>query len=257
MGPLPNQAEITDRVHALRTRLQELGRPDVRIIGVTKTHGPEAIRALLEAGISDIAENRQNEARDKFPLVDLNHPTPVPTPIYHHIGPLQSGAARQIPGLFHYVHGASSEKAIRVLAAAADRYLATVRNQTGQPPPPLHYLIQVRLTDEESKLGGMEVDQLCALAPHFPESEGLKCAGLMAMGPESGAPDEARRVFRRLRELRDDLLPGKELSMGMSQDWEVAVSEGATMIRVGSILLGPRAGAPWKPVGRTPPKNID
>ncbi len=258
----PDQASAParDRVTALRDQLRAMGRPDVRIIGVSKTHGPERIVELYRAGLTDFGENRQNEARDKFPLVaralggtDTAAGAPAESPsdagdratplIYHHIGPLQSGSARQIPGLFDWVHGVSAvgpSSPLEALQKAADRKLPS-----GQS---INYLIQVALTGEASKAGGMPEDQLRNLNA-FPESEALRFRGFMTMGPQSQDAEATREVFHRLRELRDLLLPDGELSMGMSGDWELAVAEGATMIRVGTALFGPRGAAPWKPPG--------
>lgn len=198
------------------------------MIAVSKTFPAERITELLRAGHRDFGENRQNEARDKFPRVDLTGLTPDQSPVYHHIGPLQSGAARQIASLFDFAHGASSDTGIEALRKACEKRTR-----------PMSYLIQVLLTGEESKLGGMSEENLRNLSS-FPESPNLKMIGLMTMGPSSGDPAQTRAVFRRLRQLRDELLPGGELSMGMSHDFEIALEEGATMIRIGSLLFGSR-----------------
>jgi PLP dependent protein len=230
----------------IRNRLAQLGRPDVRIIGVSKTHGPERIRGWLEAGLRDFGENRQNEARDKFPLVPVADLPPERRPIYHHIGPLQSGAARQIPGLFTYVHGVGSSSALEALQTAAARHAERERPPDDPERWPLRFLIQVRLTDEASKAGGFSPEELAALR-EIPETPECRFAGFMTMGPADGDLAGARSAFAALRALRDARLPGGELSMGMSGDWELAVEEGATMIRIGSALFGQRAGGPWRP----------
>lgn len=230
----------------IRKRLVQLGRPEVRIIGVSKTHGPERIRGWLEAGLRDFGENRQNEARDKFPLVRVDDLPPERRPIYHHIGPLQSGAARQIPGLFTYVHGVGSIPALEALHQAAARYAARERPADDPERWPLRFLIQVRLTDEATKAGGFTPEELSALA-EIPETPECRFAGFMTMGPADGAPGPTRAAFAALRAIRDARRPGGELSMGMSGDWELAVEEGATMIRIGSALFGQRAGGPWRP----------
>lgn len=249
MNSSGEQSAAHDRVRAIQARLQELGRPGVRIIGVSKTHGPERIVELFQAGIRDFGENRQNEARDKFPVVArtladalaVNQPG-RDRPRYHHIGALQSGSARQIPGLFDTVHGVSAvgaDSALATLIKSADRKL-TAAEQT------LTYLIQVALTGETSKVGGMPIDAVRNLGK-FPESETVRFGGFMTMGPESQDPDQTREVFHQLRELRDEIAPHMELSMGMSGDWELAVTEGATMIRVGTALFGTRGPGPWAP----------
>lgn len=230
----------------IRSRLIELGRPDVRIIAVSKTHGPERIVEFLRYGQIDFGENRQNEAREKFPLVDLQGLPKNIRPIYHHIGPLQSGSARQIPAFFSYVHGVSSLSALEILARAALKE-GERRARTGDETRwPIRYFVQVKLTGERSKAGGFLPDEVAAISK-FPENESLRFSGFMTMGPENQDPVWTGEVFHRLRELRDQILPGGELSMGMSGDWELAVSHGATMIRLGTILFGERGGAPWRP----------
>ena len=236
----------TENLNRIRQRLRELGRPDVRIIAVSKTHGPEVITELLRAGHRDFGENRQSEARDKIPLVELSGIPLDRVPVYHHIGPLQSSGARQLPGLFTWVHGASSLHGIEALAKAALHHNGTLEKALPPDLWPMRYLIQVRLTSEETKLGGMAEEELLAM-DRFPENEGLRFAGFMSMGPENGDPAETREVFQRLREIRNRILPGGELSMGMSQDWEIAVEEGATMVRLGTTIFGRRKAAPWKP----------
>lgn len=243
-------SELKERLEAIKGRLQELGRPDVRIIAVTKTHGPELITRLLRIGLRDIGENRQNEARDKFPLVDLSTISSDSMPIYHHIGPLQSGSARQIPGLFHWVHGASNLSAIASLMKSAAHFAEELSEKKETPNKtdfiPIRYLIQLDLTGEKTKAGGITIRDLESWN-EFPVSPYLIPAGFMTMGPESQDVAQTREVFHQCREIRDRLMPGGELSMGMSGDWEIAVNEGATMVRIGSALVGHRGPGPWKP----------
>ncbi|MBI38305.1 MAG: YggS family pyridoxal phosphate-dependent enzyme [Leptospiraceae bacterium] len=228
-------------IEEIRRSLIQMGREDVTIVAVSKTHGPERIDELAALGLRDFGENRYTEARDKFPEVKYNSPEdPL---IYHHIGPLQSGFARNLPGLFQRVHGAASVSALEKLARAALKHAS----ETTESPAlwPMQYLIQIRLTGEDTKLGGMSPQEFLSLDT-VPENEALKFRGFMTMGPENQDPMETREVFHRLRELRDECLPGGELSMGMSGDWQIAVEEGATIIRLGSVLFGHRKGEPWK-----------
>ena len=227
-------------LETVHNRLAILGRPEVRVIAVSKTHGPERIRELMDCGQRDFGENRQNEAREKFPLVPIEDVPAGSHPIFHHIGPLQSGSARQIPQLFHWVHGVSSLKALSVLHSSAAK-----QAQGDVAGRPLQYLIQVRLTNEASKAGGITPEELPVLLESRPTGTALSWVGFMTMGPESGEPRQAAAAFRALRVLRDKWLPDGELSMGMSGDWEIAVAEGATMIRLGTILFGAREGGPW------------
>ena len=236
-----------NNLEKIKKRLIELGRPDVRIIAVSKTHPPESITSLLKLGQLDFGENRYSEARNKFPLVDLSVLKSHQHPVYHHIGPLQSGNARQIPEIFQYVHGVSSMKAVLILKDSALKiYSKQIRNENHKSRWPIRYLIQINLTGEITKAGGMPEKELLAMET-FPENEALKFSGFMTMGPADQNPAETREIFHHLRELRDKIYPDGELSMGMSGDWEIAVSEGATMIRLGTSIFGTRKEGPWKP----------
>ncbi len=228
----------------IREKLSLLGKGNVRIIAVSKTHEPGVITEYLRYGQIDYGENRVNEAAGKFPLVDLKDLTDAQLPVYHHIGPLQSGSARQIPGLFSWVHGASSESALSALEKACKRDFESGKSPA-HPGWPVRYLAQIRLTDEETKTGGVslsEFENITGIA----NSEYLSFQGFMTMGPQNNDPVETREVFHQLREIRDRFLPGGELSMGMSSDWEIAVSEGATMIRLGTVIFGKKQDGPWK-----------
>mgnify|MGYP001798132317 CR=1 FL=1 len=242
-------AAARERIALLQSRTTELSAPDqhVRLIGVSKTHGPERIAELHAAGLRDFGENRQNEARDKFPLVTPLLPADAPPPCYHHIGPLQSGSARQIAPLFDWVHGVSDPGA---RGDALDTLLKSAARRrpelAGSGRGPLHYLFQIDLTGEASKAGGLAPEVVRGL-DRFPENEHARFAGFMTMGPGSQDPGETREVFERLRELRDELAPKSELSKGMSGDWELAVQAGATMIRIGTARFGPRGPGPWRP----------
>lgn len=236
--------EYKSNLTHIQNRLKEMGKPHVRIIAVSKTHGPEAIDAMLGLGQRDFGENRQNEARDKLPLVNTSGLDSEHRPIYHHIGPLQSSGARQIPGLFHYVHGVGSRSALEALAKAALKF-RDKSLESGTEVAPLQYLIQMNLTGETSKMGGMSLEEWDNL-DGFTENDALKAAGFMTMGPTNQDPVQTREVFHHLREFRDKNFPQGELSMGMSGDWEMAVEEGATMIRLGTTLFGKRNDGPWK-----------
>lgn len=227
-GPVAQLARI-------RARLADLGRPDVRIVAVTKTHGPDVIDLLLRAGHRDFGENRIAEARAKFERVSVADVEPL----YHYLGPLQSGQARQTAETFDFVHGVSSLTALESLQKECAKRRRKDR-------APLCYLVQVRLTDEPGKLGGMTVEEVEASVP-FPVNDACLFAGFMTMGPATGRAEDARPIFRRLRELRDQILPGGHLSMGMSGDWELAVEEGSTMVRIGTAIFGERHGGPWVP----------
>jgi pyridoxal phosphate enzyme (YggS family) len=197
----------------------------VRIVAVTKTHGPESVRAALAAGLTDVGENRVQEALQKqAELTDV-------TVNWHLIGTLQRNKARHAAGRFVLIHSVDR----------AD--LAAELNRRVQPGARQSVLVQVNCSDEPQK-GGIEPGELPALLEQLQSLERLDLQGLMTMSALTDDAGEQRRAFRRLRELRDAAehrghrLP--ELSMGMSGDYPIAVEEGATMIRLGTVLFGER-----------------
>jgi PLP dependent protein len=199
----------------------------VRIIAVTKGHAPEAVRAAQVAGLADIGENRVQEALEKQGLLgDL----PVS---WHLIGTLQRNKARHAAGRFALIHSLDRLE----LAAELDRRTAADLRQ--------QVLVQVNCSDEPQK-GGVEPAGLPALLDGLRSLARLEVTGLMTMSALTDDVAEQRRAFRRLRELRDaseragHRLP--ELSMGMSGDYPVAAEEGATMMRLGTVLFGERTG---------------
>jgi PLP dependent protein len=198
----------------------------VRIVAVTKTHGPEAVRAAVAAGLSDVGENRVQEAVQKQ---DALSGTDVR---WHLIGTLQRNKAKHAVGRFALIHSVDRVD----LATEIDRRATAGARQA--------VLVQVNCSDEPQK-GGVEPDALPALLDALAPLERLEVQGLMTMSALTDDVEEQRRAFRRLRELRDTAqrsghaLP--ELSMGMSGDFPVAVEEGATMIRLGTVLFGERA----------------
>ena len=198
----------------------------VRVVGVTKTHGPEAVRAAAAAGLRDVGENRVQEALQKQEaLTDL-------TIEWHLIGSLQRNKARNAVGRFGLIHSVDRSD----LALELDR-----RTTAGTRQP---VLVQVNCSGEEQK-GGVSPELLPALLAELQGFEHLEVQGLMTMSALTDDHAEQRRAFRLLRELRDagersgHQLP--ELSMGMSGDYPIAVEEGATMIRLGTVLFGERS----------------
>jgi PLP dependent protein len=221
---------VASRYEAIRRQVADaadcVGRdPDeVLIVAVTKTHGIEVIRAALEAGICDFGENRVQEFLGKYGL--------FPTAEWHFIGSLQTNKVKDIVGKACLIHSVDS----RHLLEEIDK-----RAQAAGVVQPV--LLEVNVSGEESKHGFEPADVREALveASHMP---GVAVRGLMTMAP-FGRPEDARWVFRGLRELRDSLrempLNGvelTELSMGMSNDFRVAVEEGATIVRVGTAIFG-------------------
>ncbi len=200
-------------------------RHPVRIVAVTKTHGPDAVRAALAAGIRDIGENRVQEALQKQEVLsDL----PVD---WHLVGTLQRNKARHVAGRFALVHSIDRGD----LAAELDRRMLP---GTRQP-----VLVQVNCSGEPQK-GGIAPESLPDLLDQLRALERLQVRGLMTMSALTEDTREQHRAFSLLRELRDAAgrsgHPLDELSMGMSGDYPAAVEEGATMIRLGTVLFGER-----------------
>lgn len=226
---------IAGRLTAIRHRIASAairsGRsPEaVRLIAVSKTFGADAVRAAHAAGQVDFGENRVQEALGKqAETADL--------PLrWHLIGHLQSNKANKVPGAFACVQSVDRLELLERLARAADA--------VGQP---LSVLLQVDLAHETTKSGADEAD-IRPLLARARELGSVRIEGLMLLPPYADDLEEVRPWFRRLRALRDTLLAEgtpadqlRELSMGMSHDFEVAIEEGATMVRVGSALFGAR-----------------
>jgi pyridoxal phosphate enzyme (YggS family) len=230
---------IAERVAAVRERIaraaERAGRaPDtVRLVAVSKTHPAERVREAFAAGLRDFGENRVQEAEAKVEtLAELR----AAGLRWHLIGHLQSNKARRAAALFDVVHSIDS----RDLGLR----LARLGQEAGRP---LRGLVQVDLAGEATKSGLPESDLLPALEA-LRGAEGLQVEGLMLLPPFLEDPEAVRPYFRRLRELLEQacaggLLAGRELSMGMSHDFEVAVEEGATLVRVGTALFGERQAA--------------
>ena len=216
---------MLDRIRSVESRIaaacERAGRrrEDVLLIAVSKTFPADAVEAALHAGITDVGENRVQEARDKKP--DVQSPAR-----WHLIGHLQSNKAKDAVRLFDVIHTVDSialgEKIARAAEGAGKRQ---------------EILIEVNVGREEQKAGvlpenvGALVDELNAMPP-------LHLRGLMAIPPFLEA-EAMRPYFRALRELRD-AVGVEHLSMGMSDDFEVAIEEGSTMVRVGRAIFGSR-----------------
>ena len=197
----------------------------VRIVAVTKTHGPEAVRAAFDAGLLDIGENRVQEALAKQDqLADL----PVR---WHLIGTLQRNKARHAVGRFALIHSVDR-------AELADELARRVAPGTRQP-----VLVEVNCSGESQK-GGVEPAGLPALLERISGLASLELQGLMTMAALTADVGAQRAAFSRLRTERDRMAaaghPLGELSMGMSGDYPIAVEEGATMVRLGTLLFGER-----------------
>ena len=196
----------------------------VTIVAVTKTHGPEAVGAAYRAGLHDVGENRVQEALKKMDAVTV----PVR---WHLIGHLQRNKVKEV-ARFAMVHSVDSAR----LADAVSEF-GVAHHQA------VEALVQVSVVGEESK-GGFSPDDLAAEAERFTARAGVKVMGVMTMAPLDADERTLRTVFRGARAARDTLIgaghPAHALSMGMSSDFEIAVEEGATIVRLGTVLFGAR-----------------
>jgi uncharacterized pyridoxal phosphate-containing UPF0001 family protein len=276
--------DVRQNVDQVRRRIaqacQRAGRPAaaVTLIGVTKGVPADIIREVLALGLSDIGENRVQEARNKRQALGeaIGHTGVGASGAvsgagqsgaavrWHMVGHLQRNKAKDAVELFDAVHSVDSsvlaeelnrqaakrprDPASSVLppaqAVAADA--AAARPAAGAAPPPLEVFVQVNVSGESSKFG-CRPEETPALARAIWRLERVRLAGLMTIAPWVEDPEQARPIFRRLRGLRDELATALSweprelaLSMGMSQDFEVAVEEGADLVRIGTALFGPR-----------------
>jgi pyridoxal phosphate enzyme (YggS family) len=226
-------SEIGDRLAGVQQRIvaaaAECGRDpqSVTLIAVGKTFPAEVVRMAVEAGAVDLGENRVQEAVAKKPE--------VPGANWHLIGPLQRNKTRAALEVFDVVHTLDRPE----LADRLQRLLAE-----HWPGRRLDVLVEVNIGSEPQKAGPLP-EEAADLLRYAVGCERLSVCGLMAIPPWQEDPEMSRPYFRALRELRDDLqqeldLPLPELSMGMSHDFDVAIVEGATMVRVGTAIFGPR-----------------
>jgi len=223
-----NLAKIRARMADAATRAKR-SPDDVRLIAVTKYVSPTEVETLIDLGIKDIGENRIQEAETKKAAIALR-----PGVYFHLIGHLQTNKADKAVELFNYVHSVDSERVASALNKEALK--AGVRT--------IPCLLEVNVAGEANKFGiKPDADAISELIDLFNTLPALKAEGLMAMAPFAENPEPTSRpVFVRLRELRDAVakrtgvaLP--QLSMGMTQDFDIAIEEGATMVRVGSALF--------------------
>ena len=221
-------AEVRDRIADAAGRA---GRPpeSVRLIAVSKTHPIDAVRAAADAGQLDFGENKVQEALQK---IAQSADTRLR---WHLIGHLQSNKAKKAAAAVHSIHAIDSVDLLRRVDEAA-----------GAAGRTLEGLVQVDLALEESKHGA-PVDEVAGIFAAAAECRSVALVGLMLLPPLAENPEDARPWFARLRALRDRLAEGgvpparlRELSMGMSHDFAVAIEEGATMVRVGTAIFGVR-----------------
>jgi PLP dependent protein len=225
-------ATIGDNLQAVRQRIATAaaacGRNtnDITLLAVSKTFGPDAVRAALGCGQHAFGENYVQEALDKIDALVASDAE------WHFIGPIQSNKTRQIAENFAWVHSVDRAKIAERLSAARPAQL-----------PPLQVCIQVNIGGEDTKSGVMPAE-CAALARALVALPRLRLRGLMAIPPASDQSAVQRRHFALLRELKAELNAAgfalDTLSMGMSGDLEAAIAEGATIVRIGTALFGAR-----------------
>jgi len=202
---------------------------EVRIVAVTKGHSTEVVREALSEGLADLGENRVQEGLEKIEALA------GAAARWHLIGHLQTNKAKHVPGRFAWVHSVDSVRIARALQQAMER------RAEGQRLP---VLVQVNVAGEEQK-SGCDASVAAEVAQQVVESPSLELRGLMTMAPFVDDERVQRRVFGDLRRLRERLeaagFPLPDLSMGMSGDYRAAVAEGATIVRLGTVLFGGRS----------------
>ncbi|HHX63547.1 MAG TPA: YggS family pyridoxal phosphate-dependent enzyme [Chloroflexi bacterium] len=232
-----NLARVEARIEAACRRAGRR-RDEVTLVAVSKTHTPAEILDAYRCGVRHLGENRVEEAEEKVPA--LRDEWPGEPPRWHFIGHVQSRKARRVVAVADIVHSVDSVR----LAGRLDRYAA----EAGRRLP---VLVQMNVSGEASKGGFCAWDdahrrEMLAQIGALADLKHLEVRGLMTMAPIVPDPEDARPVFRALAALRDMLrreLPytsWDDLSMGMTDDFEVAIEEGATLVRIGRAIFGPR-----------------
>ena len=223
---------IAQRLAKVKEQLKEAanqaGRSssEVELLAVSKTYAAEIVSEVVAAGQLMLGENRVQEALEKQPLLPSNI-------AWHLIGPLQRNKVRKVVGQFACLQGIDSLKLAKAVARVAEELEVTQS-----------IFLQIKIGGEDSK-SGFEPNELLKVLEELQGSAALKIEGLMTIPPPVSNPDEARPYFAEVRKLRDKLaaesgLPLPQLSMGMSGDFQAAIAEGSTMVRVGSAIFGKR-----------------
>jgi len=212
---------VAENFRAIRDELDD----KIILVAVTKNHDVEAMREAIDAGATDIGENRVQEAADKFQTLDRQVTR-------HLIGHLQTNKAKAAVKLFDLIQSVDSQH----LAAALDKAALSIGKVQD-------VLIQVNVAREAQK-SGVLLEDLDALISFVDEAKNLRLRGLMMIAPNLDDVEECRPFFRQMRRLFDELKPTREafdfLSMGMTHDYKVAVEEGANVVRVGTAIFGAR-----------------
>ncbi|MBT4511945.1 MAG: YggS family pyridoxal phosphate-dependent enzyme [Chloroflexi bacterium] len=219
MGVKENIEEVNRRI-ALACERSGRSPNEVTLVAITKPIEPSVIRDGFNAGLRNFGENRVQDAKDKLEeLQDVRSKS-----VWHMVGHLQTNKVKTAAGLFDIIQSVDSMKLAKSLSDSSERLLPV--------------LLQVNVADEASK-GGFTVNEISQAIKKITQMPHLEIKGLMTIAPWVDDPEEVRPVFRQLRELRDSL-GLEQLSMGMTDDFEVAVEEGATIVRVGRAIFGKR-----------------
>ena len=226
---------MEDRLKRIHERIDQVASrcnrsaESIRLIAVSKTMPAAVVREAIDSGVTDLGENYIQEARDK-----VNELATAPVN-WHFIGHLQSNKAKYAVRLFDLIHSVDSLK------------LATELNKYAQKIDKIQaVLVQVNVAQEKSK-SGIFVEETIGLSKQLSQLDNISVKGLMTMPPYFNAPDKVRPFFAALRDLRDRIraenitgIGMDELSMGMTGDFETAIEEGATMVRIGTAIFGER-----------------
>ncbi|GGD70890.1 YggS family pyridoxal phosphate-dependent enzyme [Paenibacillus nasutitermitis] len=235
---------LAERIETVERRLAEVcsrsgrSRQDIELIAVTKYVGVDRTADVLRHGLVHLGENRWQDAAAKWRAIsgdgsEAVGDVPAGQACWHFIGSLQTNKVKEVVGRFTYIHSLDRSSLAKAIELRAEQLGITVP-----------CFIQVNVSGEDSK-HGIAPEGLQAFAQELASMKHIEPVGLMTMAPLEGEAEEARPVFRGLRQLRDELnvsavlrQPVNGLSMGMSNDFEVAVEEGATWLRLGTVLVG-------------------
>jgi PLP dependent protein len=224
------QVNIADIKEEIKQICQNCGRnpDDVTLVVVTKTVDPERINHAVDYGVSNLGENKVQEIMDKYEAVSKNIK-------WHLIGHLQTNKVKYIIDKVELIHSVDSVKLAEEISKRAKKYDITK-----------DVLVQINVAEEESKFG-IDLDEAVNFVKSISVFDNIRIKGLMTIAPYSENPEGVRLVFRQLKEKFDELsqmnLPNTEmkyLSMGMSNDYQIAIEEGANMIRIGTAIFGKR-----------------
>jgi PLP dependent protein len=226
--------DITERINVIRQRIAAAAvrcnrdPGSVKLLAVTKTVQTPVIEQAIKAGLTAFGENYVQEAREKIPAVGRHVQ-------WHMIGHLQTNKAKYVVNLFDYIHSVDRLE----LAAEIDK-------RAGLTGRKINILIEINVSGEETK-GGIQAIQSIDLIKEVSRLENVSVRGLMTMAPYSDNPENSRPFFSELKNIRDQIaregidgIQMEELSMGMTDDFEVAIEEGATIVRIGRAIFGER-----------------